>query len=616
MRNEEAEGKTFRVMAGTLALLTLGLVTGCERPTISEEKLFPPVEDQPVEGELIGEPDPIASEQAVRGGIFTTWGSGFPKSLNVWLDPNAFSGQVMGLMYESLAGLHPTEERWIGNLAESWEEIEPGMEYKFKLRPQARWSDGHAITAEDVLFYYDTIMDENNLTTVARAALSRLERPQIIDELTFTVRGKKQHWINFVEAAGMLAFPKHKWEGKDFNKINFLDIKRKSEPPIVSGPYELIEVDRPGHILLQRRNDWWGRILKRNQYVYNFDYLRFRFSEDRDRTLDRFLAGEYDMYPIYTARIWAERTTEKQLEQVKKNWVIRQEIMNQEPLGFQGLYMNMRRPLFQDKNVREALSYLLDRDYLDDKIMYNQYIFPNSYYPDLWDDKSNPNATRYTYKKEKARQLLKDSGWTVNQQGILEKDGQPLKFEIIYRGTALPHFDVYQESLKDVGIEVSLQLLENASWAQRMEKYNFDMTWIAMGAGRTRDPEPIWKSDLADQEASLNWAGVKDEKIDELIQQQTTEMDLAKRNEILQEIDTRLLDIVPTVLLWNSDRNRLLYWNRFGTPDTVLDKFNREDVAAIYWWEDREKKAALDEAKTKGASLPAEPELVRFSEES
>ena len=100
------------------------------------------------------------------------------------------------------------------------------------------------------------------------------------------------------------------------------------------------------------------------------------------------------------------------------------------------------------------------------------------------------------------------------------------------------------------------------------------------------DPEASWKSSTADEPASNNYPGVKDPQIDALIEAQKTEMDLAKRNAILKKLDARLGELVPYVLLWQSDNTRLLYWNRFGTPKYVLDKFNREDAIIPYWYVD------------------------------
>ena len=588
-----------------IALLCHGCSSKKEEPAEEISTSLPAVQDVAVVVATEGERDPIADESAIRGGVLNTWGGPYPKSLNYWVDPNSFSGNVMGLMFESLAGLHPTEDRLIGGLAESWEISEDGMTFTFKLRSEAKWSDGKAITASDVQFYYDTIMDPKNLTTVFRVGMSRFERPEVIDDRTIRATAKKQHWSNLSEVAGWMAFPQHAWQGKNFNEISF-------DFPVVSGPYSLSEVRTNRFILLKRRGDWWGRVLPFNVGKFNFDYIRYRAMEDRNKALEALKKEDFDLYPIYTALIWAKQTD---FPQVQKGWVVRQEILNSEPKGFQGLAMNLRRPQFQDPKVRRALAHLLNREMMNDKLMFHQYFLLNSYYPDLFEGNQNPEAPLLPYDPKAARSLLAEAGYTANAQGRLEKDGQLLKIVILNHQDDNRHMTIYLEDLKAVGIEASIDQLTYASYAKRIDEYDYDMTWLAFGAGRDRDPEPMWLSTQAKEPSSLNIPGVEDPKIDALIEQQKTELNLSKRNEILRGIDDRLTEIMPYVLLWQSDRTKLLYWNKFGMPKNPLGKFGREDAAVAYWWFDPAKESALREAMKNNSDLPKPPAIVTFSDE-
>jgi microcin C transport system substrate-binding protein len=124
----------------------------------------------------------------------------------------------------------------------------------------------------------------------------------------------------------------------------------------------------------------------------------------------------------------------------------------------------------------------------------------------------------------------------------------------------------------------------------------------------------MWSSKTADDIATSNYCGVKDAEIDQLIDQQKTEMDLAKRNFIDEKIDARLVALAPYVLMWNKDDNHILYWNKFGTPKYVLSKFEGESAALTYWWYDEAKAAALDAAMKAGTALPAQPEKIHYGE--
>ena len=129
-----------------------------------------------------------------------------------------------------------------------------------------------------------------------------------------------------------------------------------------------------------------------------------------------------------------------------------------------------------------------------------------------------------------------------------------------------------------------------------------------------RDPEEMWHSSTADQPASNNRSGVKDAVIDSLVELQKTEMSLDKRNDILKQLDKRLTEIIPYVLLWQADNHRLLYWNRFGTPNYVLDKFNKEDAMTVYWWIDALKDTRLKDAMKNNVSLEPKIEDVHYTE--
>ncbi len=599
-----------RSSVATLSILAFGLLlAGCGKPanpagSADPRQVGPVVKDEPVAVEADGALDPIASPQAVKGGSFFTWAGGYPKSLNMWLDYNSFSFQVSGLMFEPLIGMDTVTDEPIGTLAKSWEISPDKKSYTFKIHPDAKWSDGKPVTAADVQFYYDVIMNPKNLTSLFRVDMSRFARPEALDERTVRITAQEAHWKNFWTAGGFLALPKHAWEGKDFNEINF-------EFPVVSGPYRLHQVLTNRSITLQRRGDWWGRNLKINQHKYNFDYLVFRAEEDRIKALEMLKRGDFDLYPIYTARIWAQQTN---FPQVEKNWVVRQLVYNQEPKAFQGFSLNLRRPLFQDVRVREALARLLNRELMLEKIMFNEYFLLNNYYPDLYPNNRNPDAPLLNYNPDRARSLLAEAGWKVDNDGVLKKNGRALELVILYWGEALPHYNIYLEDLKAVGIQARLEPVSAATFTKRVDDQDFDLVWSNWSASRLRDPETMWHSKTADEIATQNHSGLKDAAIDALIESQKQELDGAKRAEILRKIDARLVAIVPYVLLWQSDRNRLLYWNRFGTPDDVLDKFNREDAAIVYWWFDAKKSAALDAAQKAGQALPPVPAEVRYKE--
>ncbi|MBR3086501.1 MAG: ABC transporter substrate-binding protein, partial [Kiritimatiellae bacterium] len=271
--------------------------------------LVPPVND-----EFADRPNPIASELAMPGGTIVYAAPAAPKSLNPYLDNNTFSYQVFDMLYESLLSSDPLTGDNAPGLARKWDVSEDKREFTFYLNPLARWSDGTAVTAEDVVWTFDTIMAPTNQTGSIKVALQTFMAtpPEIIDPLTVKFTADETHWRNLNAVGGFEIMPKHAFEGRDFNKVN-------TDFPVVSGPYR-ISGFKPGVSLeLERRSDWWGRALASSRGTFNFGKVVFRFFNEQDNAFDAFLASEVDVFPVYRAALWVNRTSGRKFE---NNWIV------------------------------------------------------------------------------------------------------------------------------------------------------------------------------------------------------------------------------------------------------------------------------------------------------
>ena len=582
-----------------LVLFSLFFIS-CKETPKGNNKIATCKEDAPVQA--TGEFDPIANQNAKPCGSITLWGASMPKSFNMWEDYNSFSVELMSLLFEPLVTLHSTEDKEIGILASSWEIDSTGKVFIFKLDERARFSDGKQILAEDIQFYYDVIMDEKNLTPIFKVGLSRFKRPEIIDSLTIRIEAKEVHWGNFFEAASLTAFPKHIWKGKDFNSIRY-------EFPVVSGPYKIKTFREDRFVELERRADWWGRTKNWNKGKYNFETIRYRFMEDQTKVLEAFKKQNFDAYALYTSSIWMKQTD---FEAVKKGYVAKQKIYNKEPIGFQGMAFNLRREKFKDIRVRKAISMLMNRKLMNEKYMYNQYFLLNSYYPDLWENNQNLNAPVYEFSLDSARALLASAGYKQNEEGFLFKDGKPLEITFITSSSEMRHLTLYQEDLKRAGIQVFIEQMSQSTLRKRLDEADFDMYWVNWGASRLRDPEASWSSKTANEKGTNNLSGLQDNIVDSLIELQKQEFRLEKRNEILKALDNRLTELVPYVLMWQSNHHRLLYWNKFGTPKSVLDKYGREESIPVYWFYDPVKASQLENAMENKKPLALADSVIRY----
>lgn len=551
------------------------------------------------------QPHPYASPDAEPGGEISIYAGPYPRSLNYYLDSSSHSAEILNLLYDSLMTMNPEALDFEPGIAQRVVISEDKRTFTVHLDPSARWSDGSPITTADILWTWQAILDPKHLTGPHKVDLERFEPPEVIDEHTIRFVAREPHWKNLLVIAGFNPLPKHAFESQDFNKINF-------EFPVVSGPYRLAELREGFFSRFERREDWWQRGRIRNQHVGNFASIRFMYFQERDNAFDAFLKGNIDVFPVYTAHVWVNQTTGERFE---KNWIVKQRVNNQQPVGFQGFAMNMRRPPFDDVRVRRALAHLLNREHMNAVLMHNQYFLHRSYFEDLYDGAHPCPNPLIPFDKAKARELLAEAGWVADPKtGILHKDGKPFRFSFLTRDAAVDRFLViFKEDLKDVGIQMDIVQKDWSAWMKDMDEFNYDMTWAAWGGSIWRDPEHQWSSREADRVGGQNITGFKDERVDELIARQRTEFDLETRNQILREIDAILTDQVPYILLWNLNYTRLLYWNKFGTPPTVLGKYGDESAALGLWWFDPDAAAELSDAMAKGLPLPPRPSVVNFN---
>ncbi len=548
--------------------------------------------------------DPLASPDAVVGGEVVVFAGQSPKSFNYYLDNNVFSSKVFSSMFETLLNMNSMTLEYEPHLAEKWSISADKKTFTFWLDPDARWSDGKPITAEDVKWTYDAIMMPENMTGVHKVSLERLEPPVVLGTYKIQFRAKEVHWQNLGAASGFHILPKHVFAGRDFNKINF-------EFPVVSGPYRLGKYEEGIYATLEQRHDWWKRNAPSSRGSGNFQTIKYKFFAERSNGFEAFKKGQIDMFAVYTAYLWVNQAKGEKFD---KNWIVRQKIVNRHPIGFQGFAMNMRRPPFDDVRVRKAMACLVDRRKMNRTLMYNQYFLHRSYYEDLYDKEHPCPNTLTEFDKEKARKLLAEAGWKVNSQtGFLEKQGRRFVIKFLTRAPSSEKFlAVFGEALKDVGIELVIDKKDWAAWAKDMDEFNYEMTWAAWGAGLFKNPESMWASKEADRRSGNNITGFKDARVDQLIEKQKAIFDLNQRHQICREVDQIVFEQHPYVLLWNIDYVRLLYWNKFGTPDTVLSKYGTESTG--YWWLDEDASAELAHAMATGQALPRKPGKVVFSE--
>jgi microcin C transport system substrate-binding protein len=544
--------------------------------------------------DLIGDP------HAVKGGILRYYLRDFPGTLRrEGPESNtAFNYAILPMVYETLIGLDTKTMKYIPALATYWQISDDKMTFRFRIDPNARFSDGTAVTSEDVIATYDFLMDDGLQAPHLKIVYGRLERPVAESKYIVRVRSKVLDWRNFLAFGGMDIYPAHilkTIDGEQYLRdYNFMLLPG-------TGPYVVREqdIDKGQSITVSRRSDYWAEHYRVNVGIGNFDKLHFVVVRDENLAFEMFKKGELDFYFVSSARRWIEETN---FEAVQRGLVQKRKIFNREPRGFSGFSYNTRRAPFDDIRVRKALTLLLDRPKLIEKIMYSQYEPQNSFY--VGRPYENFNNPKNEYNPVEALKLLAEAGWNSrNNQGRLVNNGQPFQFELLYTSqTFEPHLTVYQEDLRRVGITINLRLVTGETQFQLINQRRFEVSHQAWGATLFPNPDTIWISDLADVDNTNNITGMKNVRIDEIAKEYGAMFEVENRNRLLLEMDGILAQEYHYTLHWSAPYMRILYWNKYGTPPGYVSSTGDFIGAGTgpgipqMWWIEPEKEERLEEA--------------------
>jgi microcin C transport system substrate-binding protein len=286
---------------------------------------------------------------APKGGSLRQAGFGGFDSLNPFINKGVAADDI-GLIYDTLTH-HSLDEPFTeyGLLAEKIEKAPDNAWVRFYLRPEARFHDGQPVTAEDVKFTFETLMSKGAPTY--RGYYADVDRVEIEGPLKVRFVFKHAGNRELPLIVGQLpVLPKHWWAERDFSKSNL-------EIPLGSGPYRVAEVQAGRSIRYERVKDWWANDLPVSRGFYNFDTRRIDYYRDNTVALEALKAGQFDYWLETSAKNWA---TAYNIGAVANGQLIKEEIANHNPTGMQGFIYNSRRPLFQDRRVREALGLLFD----------------------------------------------------------------------------------------------------------------------------------------------------------------------------------------------------------------------------------------------------------------
>ncbi|RMI25399.1 ABC transporter substrate-binding protein [Pseudoroseomonas wenyumeiae] len=569
---------------------------------------------------LLGEPGlpadfphwPWVNPNAPKGGEMVLAAIGSFDSLNPFILRGTAAGAVVRIYDTLLAPSMDEASTEYAHLAASIEVPADRRGVTFVLHDKARWHDGKPVTADDVVWTFNALREKGR----------PFYRAYWGDVAEVVADGPKRAVFRFstdqnrelgLILGQMPVLPKHFWEGKDFAQPGL-------EVPLGSGPYKVERFEAGRSIVLKRVPDYWGRDLPTMKGTNNLDTLRYEYFRDATVAFQAFKAGQVEFRQENIAKDWA---TAYDFPAVRQGQVKRDEIRHELPTGMQGFAMNTRRPLFQDRRVREALGLMFDFEWMNANLFYGSYTRTSSYFSnselaatglpsegellilsafrgrvpeELFTSEFRvPVSDGQNSNREAARKalgLLKDAGWTVKDRRLVNEQNQPFAFEILldsptFERVALP----YVQSLQRLGIEARVRTVDAAQYQKRTDEFDFDMTvdLIPQSLSPGNEQRDFWSSEKAKEPGSRNLIGVSDPVVDALVELVVNAPDRQALIDRCRALDRVLLWSYYVVPHWHSRVFRAAWWDKFGRPE----RNPRYGLDLMSWWVEPARDRAL-----------------------
>jgi microcin C transport system substrate-binding protein len=501
-----------------------------------------------------------------------------------------------------------------GLLAEAVSYPDDFSSASFKLRAEAKWHDGTAVTPEDVIFSFETFKKLSpqagaNYQHVVKAAKTG-ER-----EVTFTFDGPGNRGLP--QVLGQLTIlPKAWWEGTD------KDGKKRDlgsttlEPPLGSGPYRIKEFTPGRSIVYERVKDYWGQSVNVNIGRDNFDELRFEYFRDGTVALEAFKGDAIDWRIENSAKNWA---TAYDFPAVADRLVLLEEFPIKNVGMMQAFAFNIRREKFHDPRVRLAFNYAFDFEEMNKQIFFGQYKRIASYFegtdfaatglptgrelelletvrdkipPEVFKKPyanpvgGNPAAVRANLRQ--AVRLLKEAGYEVRDLQLVNGEtGEGYAVEFL---AVDPNFErvflFYRPSLERLGITVTVRTVDAAQYENRLRNRDFDIITFAWRETQLPGSElrDYFGSEAADQAGSDNVIGIKNPAVDAMIERVVLAKSYDDLAAAAKALDRILLWNNYVVPQWSFNKLRTARWDRFSHPDP-LPKYGISAFPALWWWD-------------------------------
>ena len=549
---------------------------------------------------------------AIKGGSIVRSATGTYDTFNPFILKGTSASGIFSLFESLTTGSSDEAFTEYGLLAKTIEWPDDRSWVSYTLRDEASWHDGNKITADDVIWTFNTLMDKGH--PFYKYYYADVIEVIKLDENKVRFNFKSNNNKELALIVGQLpVLPKHYWEGRNFEDTTL-------EVPIGSGPYKIKSFDAGRSITYELDKNYWGFKNKKVPVQIgknNFGLIRYDYYKDRGIEREAFKSGDIDIFLENSSKEWA---TSYEIDSVKKGILKKELIDHENPQGMQGFAFNTRRDIFKDRKVRKALSYAFDFEWSNKNLFYDAYIRTNSYFENSeLASSGTPSEEELKYlnpyidilpqevfssefinpvtdgsgfirnQLQSATKLLKESGWILNNgklQNLTSKEY--FKFEILLYSPAFERIVFpFKDNLEKLGIEVTVRTIDSAQYQKRLENFDFDMVvqTFSQSLSPGNEQRNFWGSNAADTNGSRNIIGIKNYVVDSLIEKIIHAENREDLIIISKALDRVLLWQHYVIPNWHISSYRVLYWDFFDKPK-VRPKYS---LGLDTWWINQKK---------------------------
>lgn len=492
-----------------------------------------------------------------------------------------------------------------GLIAKSVEMPEDRSWIEFTLNEKARWHDGKPITVEDVIFTYELLTEKGRPPFSTRT--KRIERIEKTGErkVKFTFNKDSNREFPLIVAGFTPVLPKHAIDVDTFGDSSLTPITG-------SGPYKISSIDAGKRISFKKDPGYWGKDLPVNRGQFNFEEISIEYFRQQTTLFEAFKKGLVDVYMEGDPARW-QRAYD--FEAVSTGEITRAEFTSGDPSNMSGFVFNTRRKVFENRNLREALSIAFDFETVNRNLFFNAYTrtqsfwhgselsalgrpaneierqlladYPDAVQPDIMDGSWKMPVTdgRGGDRKilRRAFKMLSEAGYRRQGQQLISPEGAPLAFEIMTRNVTEEKIALsFKATLEKLGIALTIRSVDDAQYQQRLNTFDYDMVIAAYNASLSPGIEQIWRwgSEARDADGSFNYAGAADPAIDHLISEMVAATGRDEFVAAVRALDRVLLSGHYVIPLYHLEAEWVAHRSYLAYPDRTALYGNEFPV----WW--------------------------------